>query len=75
MPIHKFIRKGRRKHETTCGCFFGGKATEHEVSVISAIQAIENMDKDKYEIIPIYIAKDETFYTAMPYWTLKIIKI
>ncbi|WZL82028.1 D-alanine--D-alanine ligase [Vallitaleaceae bacterium 9-2] len=46
------------------GVFFGGKATEHEVSVISAIQAIENMDKDKYEIIPIYIAKDETFYTG-----------
>jgi len=27
------------------GVFFGGKATEHEVSVISALQAIENMDK------------------------------
>jgi len=46
------------------GVFFGGKATEHEVSVISAIQAIENMAKDKYEIIPIYISKDELFYTG-----------
>lgn len=46
------------------GVFFGGKATEHEVSVISAIQAIENIDKNKYEIIPIYITKDETFYTG-----------
>lgn len=46
------------------GVFFGGKATEHEVSVISAIQAIENMDRDKYDIIPVYISKDEKFYTG-----------
>lgn len=44
------------------GVFFGGKATEHEVSVISAIQAMENMDSSKYEIIPIYITKEERFY-------------
>jgi len=46
------------------GIFFGGKSTEHEVSVISAIQAIENINKEKYEIIPIYISKDEQFYTG-----------
>ncbi len=53
------------------GVFFGGKATEHEVSVISAIQAIENMNKDKYTIIPIYIGKDETFYTGSPLLDIK----
>lgn len=46
------------------GVFFGGKATEHEVSVISAIQAIENMDREKYTIIPVYISKNEKFYTG-----------
>ncbi len=46
------------------GVFFGGKATEHEVSVISAIQAIENIDKEKYEIVPVYISKDEKFYSS-----------
>lgn len=46
------------------GVFFGGKATEHEVSVISALQAIENMDKEKYQIVPVYISKDEKFYTS-----------
>ena len=44
------------------GVFFGGKSVEHEVSVITAIQAIENMDKEKYEAIPIYIAKDNKMY-------------
>lgn len=44
------------------GVFFGGKSVEHEVSIITAIQAIENIDKDKYDIVPIYIAKDNKMY-------------
>lgn len=44
------------------GVFFGGKSVEHEVSIITAIQAIENMDKDKYDIVPIYITKDNKMY-------------
>lgn len=48
--------------KTNIAVFFGGKATEHEVSVISAIQAMENMNPDKYNILPIYISKDEKMY-------------
>ena len=44
------------------GVIFGGKSVEHEVSIISALQAINNIDKEKYEIIPIYISKDKTWY-------------
>ena len=40
------------------GVIFGGETVEHEISIISAIQAMENMDKEKYEIVPIYISKD-----------------
>ncbi len=36
---------------------FGGRSTEHEISIISALQAYSYLDKDKYDIIPIYIAK------------------
>ena len=43
---------------------FGGETVEHEVSIISALQAIENMNNDKYEVIPVYIAKDRTWYTG-----------
>ena len=28
--------------------FFGGESVEHEVSIISAHQAIENLDQNKY---------------------------
>lgn len=46
------------------GVFFGGKSVEHEVSIITALQAIENINKDKYDIIPIYITKDNKMYTG-----------
>lgn len=46
------------------GVFFGGKTVEHEVSIITAIQAIENMNKEKYDIIPVYITKDNKMYTG-----------
>ena len=37
---------------------------EHEISVISALQAINAFNKDKYEIIPIYISKQGRWYTG-----------
>ena len=49
---------------TVVGVFFGGKTVEHEVSIISALQVIENLDNEKYEAIPIYISKDNKFYTS-----------
>ena len=46
------------------GVIFGGESVEHEVSIISAMQAIQNMDKDKYYVIPIYITKQREWYTG-----------
>ncbi len=43
---------------------FGGKSVEHEVSVISASQAMAAADKEKYNVIPIYITKQGCFYTS-----------
>lgn len=46
------------------GVFFGGKSVEHEVSVISGIQALNAFNKEKYEAIPIYITKENEMYTG-----------
>lgn len=46
------------------GVIFGGETVEHEVSIISAVQAMNSMNTEKYDIIPIYIAKDRTWYTG-----------
>lgn len=46
------------------GVVFGGETVEHEVSIISALQAIQNLDKEKYDVIPLYISKDRIWYTG-----------
>ena len=46
------------------GVIYGGETVEHEVSVISALQAMNNLNEDKYDIVPIYISKDRTWYTG-----------
>ena len=46
------------------GVLFGGKTVEHEISVISAIQAMGYLDRSKYDVIPIYITKDNEFYVG-----------
>lgn len=43
---------------------FGGKSTEHEISIISAIQAIHAMDPERYEVIPVYMTKENDCYTG-----------
>ncbi|MCX4263179.1 MAG: D-alanine--D-alanine ligase [Muribaculaceae bacterium] len=50
--------------KTNIAVFFGGRSTEHEISVISANQAMAAMDSDKYNVIPVYITKDGRWYTG-----------
>lgn len=45
------------------GIIFGGKSVEHEVSVITALQVYENIDKSRYNTIPIYIDKKGKWFT------------
>ncbi|MBO5472539.1 MAG: D-alanine--D-alanine ligase [Lachnospiraceae bacterium] len=46
------------------GVFFGGKSVEHEVSVISGLQAFNSFNRQKYEPVPIYITKENELYTG-----------
>ena len=50
--------------KTTIGVFFGGRSTEHEISVISASQAMHAINAEKYEVVPIYISKQGKWYTG-----------
>lgn len=50
--------------KTNVAVFFGGRSVEHEISVISALQAINAFDKEKYEIIPVYISKQGRWFTG-----------
>lgn len=59
--------------KTNIAVLFGGNSVEHEISIISSMQAIENINKEKYNIIPIYITKnlemysDESFFSVDPF--------
>ncbi len=50
--------------KTKIGVFFGGRSTEHEISVISANQAMHAINRDKYDVTPIYITKQGKWYTG-----------
>ncbi len=46
------------------GVIFGGTSVEHEVSVITGMQVMENLDKNNYEAVPIYITKEGKWLTG-----------
>lgn len=46
------------------GFFFGGRSVEHEVSVISGLQAMYALNTEKYAPVPIYITKEGIMYTG-----------
>ena len=50
--------------KTNVAVFFGGRSVEHEISVLSALQAINAMDTDKYNIVPVYITKQGRWMTG-----------
>lgn len=50
--------------KNTVGVFFGGRSVEHEISVLSALQAINAFNKEKYDVVPIYISKEGRWFTG-----------
>ena len=44
--------------------FFGGKSSEHDISIITAVQAMRALDKEKYKVVPIYITKEGKWLTG-----------
>jgi D-alanine-D-alanine ligase len=44
--------------KTRIGVIFGGRSGEHEISIRSAKTVIEQIDKNKYEVVPIAISPD-----------------
>lgn len=48
----------------TIAVIFGGRSVEHEVSVVTALQVMENLDIHRFVALPIYIAKDGHWYSS-----------
>ena len=52
------------KSKINVGVIFGGRSVENEISVLTAIQAMEAINTEKYDITPIYITKEGRWYTG-----------
>ncbi len=57
--------------KTTVAFFFGCRSVEHEVSIISAVQAMNSVNRDKYDIIPVYVAKNGEMYSGEKLFEIK----
>ena len=50
--------------KTNIAAFFGCSSVEHEVSISSAVQAMRSINRDKYDVTPVYVEKDGSMYTG-----------
>ena len=46
------------------GVIYGSRSVEHEVSVITALQAMDALDPARYDVIPLYITKQGEWLTG-----------
>lgn len=52
--------------------FYGGKSAEHDISIITAMQVINNLDKSKYNVVPVYIKYDNSWHVLEDYKNMHI---
>ncbi|MBI5151492.1 MAG: D-alanine--D-alanine ligase [Candidatus Pacebacteria bacterium] len=48
----------------TVAVLFGSRSVEHEVSVVTAMQILANIDRNKYNVVPVYIDKQGRWLTG-----------
>ena len=48
----------------TIAVFFGGRSPEHDVSVVTALQVMSALDADAYEVLPVYLATNGSWWTG-----------
>jgi len=48
--------------KTRVGVFFGGRSPEHDISVITGLQALEALDGDRFDSFPVYVAPDGKWF-------------
>ncbi len=57
--------------KTNVAVFYGCRSVEHEVSIISAVQAMRAINQDKYDVTPVYVTKNGEMYTGDCLFTIE----
>lgn len=60
--------------KTRVGIIFGGNSVEHEISILSVIQANYAINTDKYDVVNIYMTKDGHFWVGPEFNSLETFK-
>ena len=61
------------KTKKNVAVFFGGKSVEHDISIITGVQVLNNLDKNRFNVLPIYVHKsgkwlfDESFFNIQTF--------
>ncbi len=50
--------------KTTVAVLFGGRSTEHEISIITGLQVLEAFDSTRYDTFPVYVDREGQWYTG-----------
>ncbi len=50
--------------KTNIAVFFGCRSVEHEVSIISAVQAMRAINREKFDVTPVYVTKSGEMFTG-----------
>ena len=53
------------------GVIFGSRTCEHEVAIISAVQLMRNVNREKYDVIPVYISQKGEWFSGAPLLDIK----
>lgn len=56
------------------GVLFGGKSVEHEISIITGMQVLKNIDRSKYKVTPIYLNKKNEFMIGKKFDNIETFK-
>lgn len=72
LPIRKFRSETHlMTDKLTVGVIFGSRSVEHDVSIVTAQQIIQAMNKARYDIVPVYITRDGVWLTGAPLFVLE----
>ena len=52
--------------KTQLGVIFGSRSCEREVAIISAVQLMNHVNVEAYDVIPVYISEQGVWYTGAP---------
>lgn len=61
MTKSRAVTASKKKKIAVC---FGGPSPEHDVSIVTGLQVMDAIDRDRYEPIPAYLAWDRRFFTG-----------